>query len=113
MTILEANNGELVAVGIVEGLGKGERIYSVRFIDETAYIVIFETNGLQVGSDVEGLDELSWREDESFGEPTALQSGTFDIPIEHEWGTGQLFVRQAEPLPATILLLGSKIEGEV
>ena len=41
VTILEADNGELVTVGSVDGLGKGERIYSVRFIDETAYIVTF------------------------------------------------------------------------
>ena len=41
VTILEPDNGELVTVGSVDGLGKGERIYSVRFIDETAYIVTF------------------------------------------------------------------------
>ena len=41
ITILEPQEGELVAVGIVDGLGKGERIFSVRFIDDTAYVVTF------------------------------------------------------------------------
>ncbi len=41
ITVLEAQGGELVAVGVVDGLGKGERIFSVRFIDETAYVVTF------------------------------------------------------------------------
>ena len=41
VTILEPNDGELVAVGMVEGLGKGERIFSVRFVDDTAYVVTF------------------------------------------------------------------------
>ena len=41
ITILEPDNGELVAVGMVAGLGKGERIYSVRFIEDVAYVVTF------------------------------------------------------------------------
>lgn len=39
--------GELVQIGQVGGLGQGERIYSVRFIDEVAYVVTFrETDPL-------------------------------------------------------------------
>ena len=41
ITILKPDNGELVAVGMVAGLGKGERIYSVRFIEDVAYVVTF------------------------------------------------------------------------
>jgi len=41
VTILEAVDGELVTVGLVDGLGLGERIFSVRFIEDTAYIVTF------------------------------------------------------------------------
>ena len=41
ITILEPQSGELVTVGVVDGLGKGERIYSVRFIEDTAYVVTF------------------------------------------------------------------------
>ena len=41
VTVLEEQDGELVEVGQVGGLGKGERIYSVRFIDEVGYVVTF------------------------------------------------------------------------
>jgi uncharacterized secreted protein with C-terminal beta-propeller domain len=41
VTILEPDDGELVTVGMVDGLGLGERIFSVRFIEDTAYVVTF------------------------------------------------------------------------
>ncbi len=41
VTVLEEKEGELVELGKVGGLGKGERIYSVRFIDEVGYVVTF------------------------------------------------------------------------
>ena len=41
VTVLEEQNGELVEIGQVGGLGKGERIYSVRFIDDVGYVVTF------------------------------------------------------------------------
>jgi hypothetical protein len=41
VTVLSEDNGELVQVGQVSGLGKGERIYSVRFIDDVGYVVTF------------------------------------------------------------------------
>lgn len=39
--VLRLNGGQLTAVGHVDGLGKGERIYSVRFIGTTGYVVTF------------------------------------------------------------------------
>lgn len=41
VTILEEKEGELVEVGMVGGLGKGEQIYSVRFIGDQGYVVTF------------------------------------------------------------------------
>ncbi len=41
VTVLEEQDGELVEMGKIGGLGKGERIYSVRFIDEVGYVVTF------------------------------------------------------------------------
>jgi hypothetical protein len=41
VTVFEEEGGELVEVGQVGGLGKGERIYSVRFIDDIGYVVTF------------------------------------------------------------------------
>ena len=41
VTVLAQEGDELVPVGSVGGLGKGERIYSVRFAGPTAYVVTF------------------------------------------------------------------------
>ena len=41
VTLLEEDGGELVEIGYVDGLGKGEQIYSVRFMGDVAYVVTF------------------------------------------------------------------------
>lgn len=49
VTVLEPREGQLVQVGQVGGLGKGERIYSVRFIGNMGYVVTFrQTDPLYV-----------------------------------------------------------------
>jgi hypothetical protein len=42
VTVLEEHNGKLQQLGQVRGLGTGERIYAVRFIGTTAYVVTFK-----------------------------------------------------------------------
>lgn len=47
ITVLEPHGGRLVPVGRVRGLGVGERIYAVRYLGDTAYVVTFrETDPL-------------------------------------------------------------------
>ena len=41
VSVLEERPGNLAAIGRVEGLGKGERIYAVRFIGDKGYVVTF------------------------------------------------------------------------
>ena len=41
VTVLKPDGGALKQIGRVGGLGKGERIYAVRFIGDTAYVVTF------------------------------------------------------------------------
>jgi uncharacterized secreted protein with C-terminal beta-propeller domain len=41
VTVLQAKNGVLAPVGQVSGLGQGEQIYSVRFVDDTGYVVTY------------------------------------------------------------------------
>ncbi len=41
MTVLDQVGTRLVPIGRVGGLGKGERIYAVRFVDDVAYVVTF------------------------------------------------------------------------
>ncbi|MFT7599390.1 MAG: hypothetical protein ACI8TP_002321 [Acidimicrobiales bacterium] len=42
ITVLEELDGKLVTVGQVDGLGKGERIFAVRFMGDVGYVVTFE-----------------------------------------------------------------------
>jgi uncharacterized secreted protein with C-terminal beta-propeller domain len=41
VTVLEEKDGRLAQAGRVGGLGRGERIYAVRFIDDVGYVVTF------------------------------------------------------------------------
>jgi Beta propeller domain len=41
VTVLEEDGGKLVPVSRVGGLGKGERIYAVRFMDDVGFVVTF------------------------------------------------------------------------
>jgi uncharacterized secreted protein with C-terminal beta-propeller domain len=41
MTVLQERGGQLAEVGRVGGLGRGERIFAVRFIGDTAFVVTF------------------------------------------------------------------------
>ncbi len=41
VTVLATDGDELETVGTVDGLGRGERIYSVRFFGDTGYVVTF------------------------------------------------------------------------
>jgi hypothetical protein len=41
VTVLQEQNGKLVPVGSVGGLGQGQRIYAVRFMGPTGYVVTF------------------------------------------------------------------------
>jgi hypothetical protein len=49
VTVLEEQDGELTVVGQVGDLGRGERIYSVRFVGDVGYVVTFrQTDPLYV-----------------------------------------------------------------
>ena len=41
VTVLEERDGDLVQVGFVDGLGKGEQIFAVRFMGDIGYVVTF------------------------------------------------------------------------
>lgn len=41
VTVLRDNGDELETIGSVDGLGRGERIYAVRFIEDRGYVVTF------------------------------------------------------------------------
>jgi uncharacterized secreted protein with C-terminal beta-propeller domain len=49
VSVLQPENGALVTVGVLHGLGRGEKIYSVRFAGDLGYVVTFnQTDPLYV-----------------------------------------------------------------
>ncbi len=49
VTVLDTTGGTLRTVGMVDGLGRGERIFAVRFFDDLGYVVTFrQTDPLYV-----------------------------------------------------------------
>ncbi len=69
-------------------------------------IIVKDTRGFWIGPDNEDLTELKWRTDENMDQPTALFTGTKEQIIPPTWKiNGQLFIRQRDPIPMTILAL--------
>lgn len=76
VTVLDEVDGELVQVGHVDGLGKTEQIYSVRFMGDTAYVVTFrQTDPLYV------VDLSNPRQPEAVGELKILGYSAYLHPV--------------------------------
>lgn len=62
------------------------------------------TRGLKVGPDQQNLTEIKERIRENYGQPTPLITGDERVVISPSWNTqGSIWIRQDQPLPATIL----------
>ncbi|OZI23750.1 hypothetical protein CAL26_09985 [Bordetella genomosp. 9] len=68
-----------------------------------------ESSAIQAGPDFESLVEFKQRTNEPMGTPPRLISGEIEIPVRNNWSTdGQLCVRQARPLPVTVVSMCSE-----
>ena len=62
------------------------------------------SRGLKVGPDADSLVEIKERGDQGYGQPIPLTTGDERILIAPSWNTaGSIWVRQDNPLPATVL----------
>ena len=69
------------------------------------------TRGLAVGPDAGHLTEIKERTSENYGAPTLLTTGDERVLIDPSWNSnGRIFVRQAWPLPATIVAVVPRLE---
>lgn len=67
--------------------------------------------GLAVGPDSGRLTEIKERTTEAHGAPTMLATGDARVLIDPSWNSnGRVFVRQAWPLPATIVAIVPRLE---
>jgi len=68
-------------------------------------------NGLAVGPDASHLTEIKERVAENHGAPTLLTTGDERVLVDPSWtGNGRILVRQAWPLPATVVAIAPRLE---
>lgn len=79
------------------------------------YVVVrFEnTRGVFFGPDADHLDEMKTRNYEGYLEETQMFTGEKDLQFDGKWErSGQVFLRQEDPLPVTVLLWAPEVEVE-
>ena len=91
----------------IEAFGQGR----VKNINQ-AWVRVFQSSGLFVGPTADKLTEAKMRTNEPYGSPPALRSDEIGVNITPTWAQGgQIYIRQADPLPLTIV--GVTIEAVV
>jgi hypothetical protein len=71
---------------------------------------VFKSSGIFVGPNVDNLTEFKQRTTEPYGSPPALKTQELRMPISPSWNdSGQIFVRQKDPLPITIVAVTSEV----
>ena len=89
------------AMQVDAGFGQG-RVKNVN----KAWVRVFRSSGLWVGPDASSLVQAKQRTTENYGSPPSLISGEISLPITPSWGdNGQVYIRQADPLPLTVVSL--------
>ena len=77
-----------------------------------AWVRVFQSSGLFVGPTSDRLTEAKMRTNEPYGSPPSLRSDEINVNITPTWAQGgQIYIRQADPLPLTIV--GVTIEAVV
>ena len=88
-----------VAAQIDGSLGQG-RYKNVN----KAWLRVYKSSGIFVGPDANNLVEAKQRTTEPYGTPPALKSEEIMVMTTPSWhDSGQVFIRQADPLPLTII----------
>lgn len=63
-----------------------------------------DSRGFWAGPDEDNLVEYAQRDHEDYGDPVSLKTGIARVVIKNDWNDdGQVFIRQTDPLPMTIL----------
>ena len=83
----------------IEGFGQG-RYKNVN----KAWLRVYRSSGIFVGPDADNLVEAKQRTTEPYGSPPALKSDEILVVLTPTWAaSGQIYVRQSDPLPLTIV----------
>ena len=85
----------------IDGFGQG-RYKNVN----KAWLRVYQSSGIFIGPDVNNLTEAKQRSTEPYGTPPALKSQEILVMTTPTWqDSGQVFVRQSDPLPLTCVAL--------
>lgn len=90
-----------LAAGIDNAMGQG-RFKNVN----KAWLRVYRSSGIFVGPDSDNLTEAKQRTTELYGSPPELKSEEIPVMLTPSWAdSGQVFIRQVDPLPLTIVSL--------
>lgn len=83
----------------VDGFGQG-RMKNVN----KAWLRVYKSSGIFVGPDADHLVEYKQRSTEPYGSPPSLKSDEVLVVMTPSWGAGgQVYIRQSDPLPLTLV----------
>jgi hypothetical protein len=82
----------------VEAFGQGR----AKNVNE-AWLRVFRSSGIFVGPTVDRLVEVKQRTTEPYGSPPELKSDEVSVKLTPSWlQSGQIYIRQSDPLPLTV-----------
>ncbi|MFM7010259.1 MAG: hypothetical protein ACKO0Z_13160 [Betaproteobacteria bacterium] len=88
-----------IALQIDSGFGQG-RYKNVN----KAWLRVYRSSGIFVGPDADKLTEMKQRTIEPYGSPPVLKSEEMQLVLTPSWAdSGQVYIRQADPLPLTVV----------
>lgn len=71
-----------------------------------AWLRVYRSSGIFVGPDANHLVEAKQRTTEPYGSPPVLKTEEIDLMLTPGWGDGgQIYIRQVDPLPLTVVNL--------
>lgn len=74
------------------------------------WLRVYRSSGIFVGPDADNLTEAKQRKAEPYGSPPALKSEEISIQLTPAWAdSGQIFVRQSDPLPLTVVSITAEV----
>jgi hypothetical protein len=74
------------------------------------WLRVYRSSGIFAGPDADNLTEAKQRTVEPYGAPPALKSEEIQILLSPSWGdSGQVFVRQSDPLPLTVVSMTAEV----
>lgn len=74
------------------------------------WLRVFKSSGIFAGPNAESLTEAKQRTTEPYGSPPELKSQEIEIVIDPSWNdSGQVFIRQSDPLPLTAVSITMEV----